>query len=181
MGDLPFTVVAAIDPALWSAMNDGDVDALLFHQQDFDQPEQSKALKLLEQHSSPHIRMLCMSFRFALSLPVIHVPRLDGQSPSEPTLTLIPAGPGASWVSDHLGTNQNRPPATRSQLSAPALQSQTWVLDYMTQSGAITFYRFDQSFLIPQVLAFLSLDALLLLTLAAIIVQPALNAQVFGS
>jgi hypothetical protein len=174
-------VVAAIDAALWTQLNAGDLDALIFHKPDFDKPDQSKALQLLEGHSNPYLRMLAMSFRSTLSLPVRQVPGLDGQSPPVTTPMTIQAGSGASWVSDHLGTSQNPGPATRSQPTAPSMQSQTWVLDYMTQSGAITFHRFHQSFVIPRGLAFLSINTLLFLIVAAILVQPALSLQIFGS
>ncbi len=66
----------SVDPSLWDKLSGGD-DCLLFRRSDFENPLESDAFTLLENHESEPIRTQAKLLRYMLMYPPEHVPPLD--------------------------------------------------------------------------------------------------------
>jgi hypothetical protein len=71
-------IALAVEPQLWKQFRGGD-DCLIFRQSDFEDPEKSALLKLLERSSDQRLRSLAVFFSSILDLGPGNVPALDGQ------------------------------------------------------------------------------------------------------
>ncbi|WP_428940420.1 hypothetical protein [Fontivita pretiosa] len=99
-------VALAVDPTLWQRFRGGD-ECLLFRREDFEHPESSDLLRLLERHHDEVIGSAAAAFKSLLYLGPRDVPSLDGQvlPPAGPSITTPSAG--ASWIKDHIGSHGN--------------------------------------------------------------------------
>lgn len=94
-------VALSIDPNLWHSTGAGD-ECLLFRQEDFQNPDTSRAFTILESHPNIHIQTLAIMFKNLVYHDPDNIPGLDGQTayaPCQPVNT-------GDWISDHISISK---------------------------------------------------------------------------
>jgi len=141
----------SVDPNLWSKLSCGD-DTLLLRKQDFEHPDRSRALQMLERVQDPRVESVVSLLRSFLNLRPEQIPALSGSvQPPPDGVPPVRAGGMPDWITDHVQLNDVA--LTRSKVSkaithcpSPAL----WVMDYVTPAnpsslvdfqGPVTFAR----------------------------------------
>jgi serine/threonine protein kinase len=136
----------SIDPRLWQLLNGGD-ECLLFRREDFQQPNQSRAIDALERSGKAELAALAYRLKSLLPLPLSAIPSLDQNVVHSPHGTTSQTaggsggGPQPSWLADHLPTSTPKDTDSQQLLDptppavAPAsTASASWIIDHLVGS-----------------------------------------------
>ena len=91
-------------PALWNLLTGGD-ECLLFRENDFRNPAQSKAFQTIATSQSPEIQALGIYLRSLLSLPLNQIPSVDTAGLTTVADSLFPSRRIPDWLKDHIQQN----------------------------------------------------------------------------
>lgn len=140
----------SVDPKLWHTFKGGD-DCLLFRRSDFEQPQRSALLKVLDSEQNRELRQAVTLFKTILACSPQSVPALDGtfslgSLPSELNQQI------PDWVHSHL-------PAPK-QVTLPQPGNIAWLLDATNPVGPPVSFVNEVGTV--RLLAYLSLSVIIL-------------------
>lgn len=118
----------SLDPALWSRLGAGE-EHLLFRRDDFDHPESSQALLVMERSHDERIQRLGSLFRSLIYMSPPEIPSLDGAGIPEAAAYQAGARGLPPWLRDYVKSEQSTEAAGQAAGKEGAVLGAEWVLD----------------------------------------------------
>jgi len=130
-------IALAADPGLWKQFGSGD-ESLLFRRRDFEQPEASNVIRVLERHRDEQIRSAIALFKPLLYLGPRDVPSLGGQMMPPGSSGNQVSESGLSWIDDHVKPSGARAPVqVAPEPAIPLSLDPSWILDSVDTSLSV--------------------------------------------
>jgi hypothetical protein len=136
----------AAQPELWWRFG-GEDERLILQHQDYEQPDKSPVLKILETSPDQEVRSVARLFKSLAYLKPEDIPSFDGQIG---TASVVSQSAGSSWLADHVSQHRPEPRTGRESYQKPATTSDgatdpSWILESLSQQTNPQLVAFKHS------------------------------------